>query len=130
MALKDRIITLGLYIQAIFYLFAGINHFLNPDFYLPLIPDYFPQQDILNTLSGIIEISFSFGLIFNKSRKWAVYGIILMLLAFIPSHVYFIQIGSCVPDSLCTPEWVAWARLVIIHPLLMLWAWNYRGFSK
>ncbi|TFV97749.1 hypothetical protein E4S40_03660 [Algoriphagus kandeliae] len=130
MILKDRLITWGLYLQILFYFVAGLNHFLNPDFYLPLIPDYFPQKKALNILAGVVEISVSYGLFFNKSRKWAVYGILLMLLAFIPSHVYFIQIGACIPDSLCTPMWVAWGRLILIHPLLVLWAWVYRDVSK
>ncbi|MEL6538098.1 MAG: hypothetical protein AAFQ98_21955 [Bacteroidota bacterium] len=50
-------------------------------------------------------------------------GIIAMLLAFIPSHIHFIQLGACVPDGLCTPVWVAWFRLVIIHPCFIFWAY-------
>lgn len=123
LAMKQKVFRVGLYLMISFYLIGGINHFLNPSFYLPLIPDYFPQKELINYLAGIFELVFSIGLVFHRFRKLASYGIILMLIAFIPSHIYFIQIDACVPDGLCTPVWVAWVRLLIIHPLLILWAW-------
>ncbi len=111
----------------VFYTAAGINHFINPAFYLPLIPPYFPFPELINTLSGVAEIVLAAGVAFPTTRRWAAIGIILMLVAFIPSHVYFIQAGACFGEqSLCTPLWVAWVRLFPIHPLLMLWAWFIR----
>lgn len=109
-----------------FYLFAGINHFWHPDFYLPLIPPYLPAPDLINWASGIIEILLALGVAYAPTRRLAVWGILAMLLAFVPSHWYFIQIGGCVSDGLCVPLWVAWLRLLLIHPFLLLWAWWVR----
>jgi len=109
-----------------FMLYAGINHFLNPEFYYPLIPSYLPYPKAINLVSGLLEIAFGVLLLIPKWRTFAVYGIIVLLLLFIPSHVYFIQIGACVPNGLCTPLWVGWVRLIIIHPLLLLWAWKIK----
>ena len=107
----------------IFYLFAGANHFFNPEFYLPLIPDYLPAPLLFNILVGLIELALGV-LVFVPHRiKFAAWGIIILLILLIPSHIYFIQIGSCVADGLCIPEWFAWVRLVIVHPLLIVWAW-------
>ena len=111
------------YLQATFYVLAGTNHFRKPHFYDGLIPPYFPSHDLINALAGIAEIIFGIGLFFPATRKWAALGIIAMLLAFVPAHVYFIQIGSCIPDGLCVPQWLGWARLIVIHPLLIAWAW-------
>jgi len=116
---------IGLYLMAAFYFIAGLNHFLNPDDYYPLIPSYLPYPDFINIFSGIVEVAFSIGLFFPATQRFSAWGIILMLIAFIPSHIYFIQIGSCVPDGLCVPEWIGLFRLVIIHPLLIFWAWIY-----
>jgi uncharacterized membrane protein len=110
-------------IMAFFYFIGGINHFISPGFYLPLIPPAFPKPELINTLSGLAEIILAIGLVNIKTRKLASYGIILMLLAFIPAHVYFIQIGSCIGSGLCVAEWIGWFRLVVIHPALLLWAW-------
>jgi uncharacterized membrane protein len=107
----------------IFYFLGGINHFVNPDFYLPLIPPFFSHPELINIISGAAEIILAIGLAIPRTRNVASYLVILMLLAFIPSHVYFIQIGSCIGEGLCTPEWVGWVRLVLIHPFLIYWAW-------
>lgn len=116
------------YLQAAFYTYAGVNHFIDPAFYLPLIPEYFMFPEMINYLSGIVEVIFGIMLFFNATRKAAVYGVIVMLLAFIPSHVYFIQAGSCIEGGLCVPEWIGWLRLLFIHPLLIWWAWSVRKF--
>jgi len=119
---------ISLYLQAFFYCFAGVNHFINPDFYFPLIPEYLSAIAVeINFLSGVIEVAFGLGLLLQKTRKWVAIGIVLMLVAFIPSHVYFIQVGGCIEDGLCAPMWVGWIRLVLIHPLLIWWAYSVRN---
>ncbi len=120
---------ISLYLQAFFYIFAGLNHFINPAFYFPLIPDYLQElSGFINSFLGVIEIGFGILLVFPGSRKRAALGLVLMLIAFIPSHVYFIQIGSCIDGGLCVPGWIGWSRLVVIHPLLILWAWSVRKY--
>ncbi|SFO38328.1 Uncharacterized membrane protein [Algoriphagus ornithinivorans] len=111
----------SLFVLSGFYIFAGINHFLNPEFYLPLIPDYFSNAEFINVLAGLAEIILGIGLLIKKVRRLAIIGIVLMLLAFIPSHVYFIQKGSCIDGGLCVSNWIGWVRLVIIHPILIAW---------
>ncbi|QYH38513.1 DoxX family membrane protein [Algoriphagus sp. NBT04N3] len=111
----------SLFVLSGFYIFAGINHFLNPEFYLPLIPDYFSNAEFINVMAGLAEIILGIGLLIKKVRRLAIIGIVLMLLAFIPSHVYFIQKGSCIDGGLCVSNWIGWIRLVIIHPILIAW---------
>lgn len=113
------------HLLSFFFVFAGSNHFINPDFYFPLIPDYLPFPSFINYFSGIIEIILGIGLGFRSFQRNAAWGIVILLILFIPSHVYFIQIGSCVQDGLCVPEWVAWFRLLFIHPVLIIWAWLF-----
>lgn len=109
-----------------FYAFAGSYHFINPEFYYPLIPDYLPYPEFINYSSGFFEILLAIGIAIPKTRLLAVKAIIVLLVLFIPSHVYFITEGGCMSASLCVPLWVAWVRLIIIHPLLILWAWSIR----
>lgn len=109
-----------------FFVFAGLNHFLSPDFYYPLIPPYLPFPKVINVLAGILEVMFGLALLWKKVRNDAAYALIVLLILFIPSHVYFIQLGGCVENGLCVPAWVAWLRLIIIHPLLMVWVWRHR----
>lgn len=121
----SKLKKLSLYLMPFLYLAAGINHFISPESYLPIIPEYLPNHELINILAGIAEIILGIGLLIPKTRVVSAWGVILMLIAFIPSHVYFIQIGSCVEGGICTPEWLGWIRLVVIHPLLLAWAWIY-----
>ena len=123
--LRDNILKFGLFG---FYLFAGINHFIHPDFYYGLIPDYLHFPKFINISSGALEVVFALGILTPGLQKIAASAIILLLIAFVPSHIYFIKIGSCVENGLCVAPWIAWLRLLIIHPLLILWAW-YVGFK-
>lgn len=117
--LKGRI---SVAVMGAFYILAGLNHFVFPEFYLPLIPDYLPFHGFINYASGALETLLGLGLFFTKTRKAAAYAIVGLLLLFIPSHVHFIRIGGCVPDGLCAGLAVSWLRLILIHPLLILWA--------
>lgn len=119
-----RIILVG------FYVFAGSYHFINPEFYSDLIPDYLPFPSFINYASGTLEIILGIGVAFPKTRLLSAKGIILLLFLFIPSHVDFILKGSCVESAFCVSPWIAWIRLLIVHPVLMYWAWAVRKTDK
>jgi len=122
--MKNKLV---IFVLGIFFVFAGVNHFVSPDFYYPLIPDYLPFPSFINIASGILEIVFGLGLFFPPFRKISALGILGLLVLFIPSHIYFIQIGSCITDGLCTAPWIGWLRLLLIHPILIYWA--YRAYK-
>jgi uncharacterized membrane protein len=62
-------------------------------------------------------------LIPKATRKAAAWGIMLMLIAFIPSHIYFIQKGKFQLGPIEVTPAIAWLRLLVVHPILLLWAW-------
>ncbi len=117
---------ISLFLIVTFFLFAGFNHFRDPEFYFPLIPDYLPFPKLINVLSGTLEIGLGAGLIFDRTRRLSSISLIALLIVFIPSHIHFIILGGCVSDGLCVPAWVAWLRLLLIHPLLLIWIWWHR----
>ncbi len=110
------------------YLAAGINHFVMPDFYYPLIPSYLENKPLLNTLAGVAEVAGATGLMIPATRKWAAYGLTAMLIAFLPAHIYMVTDADKIfLDGKGLPVWVAWVRLLIVHPLLIGWAWWHRN---
>lgn len=117
---------ISLILMIILYVGAGINHFVHPDFYYPIIPPYLPAHELINTVSGIAEIVLGLLLIFRAIRKIAAYGIIAMLIAFIPAHVYMIQMKGCMSAGKCAPEWLMWVRLFPLQFVLIAWAWWHR----
>lgn len=110
------------------YVAAGINHFRVPAFYIGIIPYYLPYPVILNTLAGICEIAFGLMLIFNPTRKFAAWGIVLMLIAFLPVHIAMLGGHTEVNGKQVLPI-LAWARL-LLQPVLIWWAWWHTRDSQ
>ncbi|MDB5202119.1 MAG: hypothetical protein JWQ27_1528 [Ferruginibacter sp.] len=116
----------GLYLMVLFYILSGINHFRNPDAYLPVIPGYLPYPELLNSISGFAEIFLGMLLLFPKTRTVAAYLVMLMLVFFIPVHVRMVETGWCIREVICFPQWVIWLRLLVLQPLLIFWAWRVK----
>lgn len=116
---------ISLLVLILLYIGAGINHFWHPDFYYSIIPPYLSNPFLINIAAGISEIVLGVLLIFSNTRKFAVYMIIAMLIAFIPVHVYMIQKGGCMNEQVCIALWEAWLRL-FLQPILILWVWGHR----
>ena len=104
------------------YILAGINHFRVPQFYIAIIPPYIPYPQFMNAAAGIFEIIFGFGLIFNATRKYAAWGIVLMLAAFLPVHITMITDAPFKVGAATVGPVLAWLRLAL-QPALMAWAW-------
>lgn len=112
--------TLSLYIQAILYIAAGANHFINPKPYLALMPPYLPAHAQLVVVSGIAEIVLGIGLLFPATRSVSAWGLILLLIAVFPANV-FMAMSSRFKKI---PAWLRWARLPL-QGLLIWWAYRY-----
>jgi uncharacterized membrane protein len=124
--MKKYLPKITVYLLGIFFILGGVNHFINPDFYLPLIPDYIPYHSLFNYASGVGEILAGIAVLIPSTRKLGCNAILFLLIAFLPAHIYFIQKGGCLSDALCVPAWVAWVRLIVIHPILIYWAYKCR----
>ena len=115
----------GLVLLVISYALAGINHFRVPDFYIHIIPPYFPYPNILNIVAGCCEIGFAILLIFAKTREFAAWAIVFMLTAFIPVHLQMVlDLPYKLGGSIVSPV-VLWIRLIVLQPLLIWCAWWY-----
>jgi uncharacterized membrane protein len=114
-----------LVILVIGYLAAGANHFRAPESYIYIIPPYIPLPKLLNILAGFFEILFGLLLIFERTRNLAAWGIILMLIAFLPVHIDMVIRAPFQLGNVHVTPLVAWVRLVVLQPLLILWAWWY-----
>ena len=116
---------ISLVILVVGYFAAGVNHFRNPQSYYHIIPHYLPFPVVLNILAGIFEILFALMLIRPKSRKVASYGIILLLILFLPVHITMLANAPLKVGGIIVTPTIAWARLAL-QPVLALWAWWHR----
>ena len=80
---------LGILIMAIFYINVGVKHFIDPEWFLYIIPPYLKFIGLeLVYISGVFEILLGTLLLFPKYRKISAYGIILLLIFVYPANIY------------------------------------------
>jgi len=113
-----------LWVYALFYILAGCNHFLSTAVYYGIMPKWLPAPGFLIYFSGVLEIVFGFLLLFKKTRKLAAVLIILMLIAFMPAHIYMIQKAPFMLGKIEITTIIAWARLPF-QLLFISWAFYY-----
>ena len=84
-----KIITI--YIMSFGYTYVGIIHFIDPDFFLHIMPNYLEYHLELVYLTGIAEIIFGIMLIFNQTRRIGSIGLIILLILVFPANIHLVQ---------------------------------------
>jgi uncharacterized membrane protein len=72
---------------ALFFIYAGAQHFLKPLFFEPYVPEFLPYKTIIIYGSGLLEIALGMLVLIPKYTKIAATGIIVLLLVFLPIHI-------------------------------------------
>ena len=101
----------------IFLVYGGFNHFNNPEFYNGFIPNFLPKLGV-NYVSGIIEITLGIGLFIKGYQKKSAYGIFLLMISFMPIHIWDALKETPAIGSKTT----AYVR-IIVQFLFISWAW-------
>jgi len=107
--------------MSVFYLLAGLFHFINPVFYVGLVPESLDEKEFIIAISGLFEILLGLFLLFRETRKIAAIAIIIMLLIFLftvhfPMALDFFDSGNPL-------LWFAILRIPIQFVLIF---WAYR----
>lgn len=110
-----------LYLMALLYLLAGINHFRKPRLYQKIIPPFFKNPKLVNQLSGLVEIVLAIALCIPMLTPYAAWGVIVLLLAIFPANIHMFLDKRA---SLGLPQWVLFLRLPLQF-LLIFWAYEY-----
>ena len=118
----QKLKTISYYFFGVLYIIAGALHFVNPDFYMKIMPPYLPFHLALVHLSGLAEILLGIGLIYSPKRQYAAWGIIALLLAVFPANIY-LAFNEGAQEALGTNQLEAlWIRFPI-QLLLIVIAW-------
>lgn len=113
----------GRFILAVFFIMAGLLHFLFPEPYSRIVPPFLPMPGLLVFISGIAEIAGGAGLLVPKLQRAAAYGLVLLLLAVFPANIYMAVAHVQFPGLSGAP-WAQWLRLPLQIPLIW-WALQY-----
>ena len=76
-----------IYVYILFFVGAGINHFLNPQFYDAIVPEFIPYPRLVHQFTGILEIVIPLFFL-TKYRKEAALMMILLLILLYGSNLY------------------------------------------
>ncbi len=79
---KVLAIVLGL-----FMIFAGVQHFLNPQFYSVFVPSFLPFTLFIIYASGVLEILIGLMLLISKYRYYGAWAMLVLMLIFLPIHI-------------------------------------------
>ena len=80
-----------IYFMSVCYTYAGVRHFIDPDFFLAIMPNYLSFHLEIVYLSGVAEILFGILLFFKKTRTFASYGLIVLLICVFPANIHLVE---------------------------------------
>ena len=118
----------GRLMLAVFFVVAGSLHFLFPRPYLRMMPPFLPWPQTLVWISGAAEIVGGVGLLLPYWRRFAAYGLVVLLIAVFPANVYM-AVAHVPFSGLLGQSWFQWLRLPLQIPVI-LWAWRYTSVEQ
>ena len=77
---RNWILSVGSIIFGIPFVLIGVDHFIDPSWYEPIVPEIIGFPTFWVYASGFFEITLGLGLMFQKTRRISAYGVALMLL--------------------------------------------------
>ncbi|MFK7740302.1 MAG: hypothetical protein AB8H80_08255 [Planctomycetota bacterium] len=104
---------------------AGALHLSVPAVFAAIVPDYMPSPQKLVYAGGAALMTGSLGVIWKRVRRFTSYGVIGMLLAFLPANINLAMHGAELPNAVGTVppnHWLAWSS-VPMQFVYMAWAW-------
>ena len=118
-------------ILALFFIAAGILHFVRPGVYLKIVPPYLPYPLALVYVSGFFEILGGAGLLVPPLRRAAGWGLIALLVAVFPANVQM-AVAALGGESFSVLAWLparaaVWVAVLRLPLQLLLIGWVYWG---
>ena len=100
-------------------LIAGLTHLLAPSIYLKAMPPYIPFHLEVIILTGILELFFSFGIVFKPILKITSKVLALYFFLILPSHLH-VSINNISFFGITSP-YLLWGR-TLFQAVFILWA--------
>ena len=83
---------------SLFFIYFGIDHFINPEFYLSIMPPAFPLHAEAVYISGFFEILGGMSVLIAPLRKIAGWGLVALLICVYPANIYMAITPETFPD--------------------------------
>lgn len=114
---------LFLYLLGVFFIGAGLNHFIVPGFYHQIMPSYLPLPTFFVLISGAFEIILGIGVLLPRWRKLSAWGLVALLIAVYPANIHM-WLNDVPIDGKPIPAVFHYLRLPLQF-LFIYWAYVY-----
>ena len=111
--------TIARVVASMFYVGAGLMHFLRPAPYVKIMPPFLQWPLELVYVSGAAEVAGGLGLLAPTLRRAAAWGLVALLVAVFPANIYM-ALAQVQVTANPAPGWLLWARLPL-QALLIWW---------
>ena len=118
---KYKLLTI--YVMSIMYIFIGIRHFTDPQYFLDIIPPQLPSKLFLVYFTGLIEVVGGAAILSIKSRKAGAYLLIFLLVSVFPANIY-LYVSETPQSLLGISQKDALIRMPFQIPLILLAYWH------
>jgi uncharacterized membrane protein len=110
---------------ASFFATVGTLHFVIPRHFEAIVPPSIPRHREAVIVSGVAEIAGGAALAHRRTRGFARWWLLGLLVAVFPANIHMAVNPEQVEglDLNRIPRWTLWARLPL-QPLAMLWVWR------
>ena len=105
------------YLLSLLVITTGILHFVAPDKLVKIVPDWLPAPRTLVYVSGVCEIAGGVGLLIERTRTLAAWGLVALFAAVFPANV-----NMAVHKIYTDNPWILWGRLPF-QAVLVAWAY-------
>lgn len=117
-----RLKHISLVLCCLLFIAIGILHFTSTSTFTRIVPDFIPFPDWALYITGVMEIVGGALLYFSRTRRYASYFLIFLLIIVFPANINMavnhIDFGK-------VPTAVLWARLPL-QALLIYWVYKLR----
>ena len=115
--------TLTIFVMGVMYVFIGIKHFTDPQYFLDIVPPQLPFKLFLVYLTGLIEVVGGVAILAPKTRKAGAYLLIFLLVSVFPANIY-LYVSETPQSLLGISEADALIRMPFQIPLILLAYWH------
>ena len=122
-SLIENFKLLTIYVMSIMYIFIGIRHFYDPQYFLHIVPPQLPFKLFLVYLTGLIEVVGGAAILAPKTRKAGAYLLIFLLVSVFPANIY-LYVSETPQSLLGISEADALIRMPFQIPLILLAYWH------
>ena len=125
----QRVKLVSIIIMSLAYIWAGVQHFIDPDWFVKIMPPYLPLHYQAVYVSGFFEILLGGMLLHRSTRYLAAWGLILLLIAVYPANIY-LAFNKVPQEAIGVSSFVAsWVRLPFQFVFIGIAYWHSKDIQ-